>query len=65
MICVLVLLLILLIYLLLRPKEKYKRQRRHGIRGGWKRKGKSGVTVAKTGTRYPQWEKRDEDFIEE
>ena len=42
-------------YYFVYSKESYKRQRRKGIRSGWKRKGKSGVTVATTGTRYPKF----------
>ena len=50
-----VLFIMIILYILLHKKENYKRQRRRGIRGGWRRTGKSGHTVALKGTRYPKF----------
>ncbi len=63
--CFLLIVIILLFYFLVKnSREPYKKQRRQNIRSGWRRHGKSGQTVAKTGTRYPQWPNgKDSEFI--
>lgn len=52
-VCILLVLLVLMCYCLYQ-KESYKRQRRQGIRMGWKRGGRAGHTLAMKGTRYPK-----------
>jgi hypothetical protein len=63
--CLLLLTLIIIFFIITKNKESYKKQRRQNIRGGWRRHGKSGQTVALKGTRYPKYPTgRDIEFID-
>ena len=57
-----IILILLLIIKLRKGKENYKRQRRQGIRGGWRRKGNAAKNVALKGTRWHKLPPVDEVY---
>lgn len=61
--CILILITIFVFYLCSCNKENYRRQRRDGIRMGWKRGSRSGIGLAlNNGVRYAKLPHPDDDY---